>query len=224
MAAVYPGQFKTFSKKVNFIEDVDASHVNQIQDEISAIERTLGANPHLDVGMYAPGRVINYGTVSNRIAEVARGTDIPVCSVKATPNKQKFENRKPELVDFHSVNYDTHGMHRSSPVNGIYCPRSGIYNITAYLHVIGEPIRVYTNNTAILRIFKTAYNYNSDHHVMAHEHIMPPGTRSQILLSVSTTIHWKQSHWLGVEFWNAYRSPSLYLDAATLTATFVRDL
>lgn len=43
MAAVFPKGIASFTVKRNLLDDVDASHINRMQDEIVAIESTLGA-------------------------------------------------------------------------------------------------------------------------------------------------------------------------------------
>ena len=43
--ASYPGSVKVFSTHVNTSEVVDASHPNALQDEVIAIENTLGTSP-----------------------------------------------------------------------------------------------------------------------------------------------------------------------------------
>jgi len=43
MTASYPSSVRTFSPKQDDIQNVMAAHVNDLQDEVSAIERTLGA-------------------------------------------------------------------------------------------------------------------------------------------------------------------------------------
>lgn len=45
MSAAYPGAIKTFATHVNLTEIVDASHPNDLQAEVVAIESTLGLNP-----------------------------------------------------------------------------------------------------------------------------------------------------------------------------------
>lgn len=44
MAASYPGSIKSFTTKVNNVDTVDASHINDLQDEVVAIETALGAS------------------------------------------------------------------------------------------------------------------------------------------------------------------------------------
>ena len=45
MAASYPGSIKSFTTKVNLVDTVDASHVNDLQLEVAALETELGINP-----------------------------------------------------------------------------------------------------------------------------------------------------------------------------------
>lgn len=43
MAADFPTTVKTFTTKANNVDTIDASHVNDIQDEVNAVETLLGA-------------------------------------------------------------------------------------------------------------------------------------------------------------------------------------
>lgn len=42
MAAIYPGSVRIFSTKVDLVDTVMASHVNLLQDEVTAVQTTLG--------------------------------------------------------------------------------------------------------------------------------------------------------------------------------------
>jgi len=44
MAASYPASVKSFTTKVDNVDDVEAAHINSVQEEIVAIETALGAN------------------------------------------------------------------------------------------------------------------------------------------------------------------------------------
>ncbi len=44
MAASYPGSLKTFTTKSNLVDLVDASHINDLQLEVAAIETELGTD------------------------------------------------------------------------------------------------------------------------------------------------------------------------------------
>jgi hypothetical protein len=45
MTSEYPGAIKTFTVKQDNVDDIMASHMNDVQDEISAIQTELGVNP-----------------------------------------------------------------------------------------------------------------------------------------------------------------------------------
>ena len=55
MAATYPSSVKTFTTHVNVTEIIDAGHPNAIQDEVVAIENTLGVSPSLATAASASG-------------------------------------------------------------------------------------------------------------------------------------------------------------------------
>lgn len=44
MAASYPGSIKSFTTKVDAVDDVLAAHVNDLQNEVVAVETALGVN------------------------------------------------------------------------------------------------------------------------------------------------------------------------------------
>lgn len=44
MTATYPGGVKSFTPKTDNVDDVMAVDVNEIQEEVAAIETALGAN------------------------------------------------------------------------------------------------------------------------------------------------------------------------------------
>ena len=65
MTAVYPIAVRNFVEHDDYVEIVDASHVNDLQDEVAAVESTLGLNPQI----YAPDGAAstNYRTVGARL-------------------------------------------------------------------------------------------------------------------------------------------------------------
>ena len=68
MAAVYPGTIKTFTTKVNVADIVDASDPNTLQDEVVAIEATLGVNPSTST---TPSPTGSFNATSNSFASVS---------------------------------------------------------------------------------------------------------------------------------------------------------
>lgn len=65
MSASYPGAIKSFTTKVNNVDTVDASHVNDLQLEVTAIETALGvslANVMTKMKFYSISRAEGSGT------------------------------------------------------------------------------------------------------------------------------------------------------------------
>lgn len=77
MAAAYPSSVKVFTTHVNVTEVIDAGHPNTIQDEVVAIESTLGVTPNLSTtpnpsGTFT-GTSTSYSNVSARLANIETG-------------------------------------------------------------------------------------------------------------------------------------------------------
>ena len=76
MAASYPSSVKAFTTHVNVTEVIDAGHPNSIQDEVIAIESTLGTTPSIATAASASGwanTAIDYTTINGRLANIEKG-------------------------------------------------------------------------------------------------------------------------------------------------------
>ena len=77
MAASYPASTVVFTTKQNIVDIVDASHPNIIQEEIVAIESTLGVSPNLSTTPSASGSFVatstSFASVSARLANLEIG-------------------------------------------------------------------------------------------------------------------------------------------------------
>lgn len=77
MAASYPSSTVVFTTKQNIVDIIDASHPNVVQDEIVAIESTLGVNPNLSTTPSPTGTFVATSTsfvnVSARLANLETG-------------------------------------------------------------------------------------------------------------------------------------------------------
>lgn len=87
MAAVYPNQYRSFTPHKNIVEDVDASHVNNLQDELAAIQQTLGLNPHQDTGLKMS--VNTWSSVAARLDAIQRGRGVPVAYLEKASDSMK---------------------------------------------------------------------------------------------------------------------------------------
>lgn len=79
MPASYPGTLRAFPVHVNTTEVIDASHVNELQDEVTALQTFTGTNPHVSsastgssLGAWASGSR-TYATLADRLANIEAG-------------------------------------------------------------------------------------------------------------------------------------------------------
>lgn len=157
MSAIYPKAVRTFVEHQDDVEIVDASHVNALQDEVTAIEGTLGAQPQI----YAPtGHAPTaYATVGARLdaheAEMATqqsqinsiltasadGWETPAVSVIGYSNPAErvsttlgFIDLGPSNVSWTGVLVDIGDMYVPN-ANIITLPRGGLWLFRASLTV-----------------------------------------------------------------------------------------
>lgn len=75
MAAVYPGSIRVFTTKVNNVDIIDASHPNVLQEEVIALQSTLGVDPQVSSGL--SGTYISTSTeftsVADRLDNIEKG-------------------------------------------------------------------------------------------------------------------------------------------------------
>jgi len=77
MAASYPSAVRSFSTKTNVLDIIDASDPNSLQEEVIAIETSLGINPALSTtpnpssGFTATST--QYSTLAQRLANIENG-------------------------------------------------------------------------------------------------------------------------------------------------------
>lgn len=77
MPASYPSAIRVFSAKVNITDIVDASHPNSVQEEVVAIQTTLGVLPATSTTPSASGTFTAtstaYATLNQRLANIETG-------------------------------------------------------------------------------------------------------------------------------------------------------
>lgn len=123
MPSSYPGSVRTWSTKKNITDDVDASHINDLQDEMYSVQNTLGISPH----MSALG---GYTTVAARLAGIEVGTNTPVISggySGTITNSGVEQNLSLTSEGFDPLNWFTPGSTWQCPIL-----RDGWYRISCY--------------------------------------------------------------------------------------------
>lgn len=87
MAAVYPFQYKSFVAHRDLLDDVAAAHVNNLQDEVAAIQQTLGIAPHQDKNLKMVTN--SWSSVADRLDKMQRGKGIPVIYLSKSSDSYK---------------------------------------------------------------------------------------------------------------------------------------
>lgn len=80
MAASYPSSVRSFSTKRNTLDIVDASDPNSLQEEVIAIESTLGVNPNVSTSPSVNGSFANTATTFASVAARLANIEIGVVS------------------------------------------------------------------------------------------------------------------------------------------------
>jgi hypothetical protein len=77
MAASYPSSIRVFTTKTNVTDVVEASHPNSVQEEVVAIQSTLGASPQVSTAPSSGGAFtatsFSYSSVTARLANIETG-------------------------------------------------------------------------------------------------------------------------------------------------------
>lgn len=77
MTATYPGTVRPFTVKRDDFDTVYAADVDSLQDEVVAIESTLGTNPNISTTVSASGTFnavsTSYSTLNARLANIEAG-------------------------------------------------------------------------------------------------------------------------------------------------------
>jgi hypothetical protein len=93
MTASYPASVRSFSTKRNTLDIIDASDPNGIQEEVVAIQATLGVSPNLSTAPSSSGTfataATTFSTISARLANIETGivSDAHTQYIKRTGNE-----------------------------------------------------------------------------------------------------------------------------------------
>jgi hypothetical protein len=136
--ASYPGSVANFTTK-NDGEVVYGSHVNALQDEVKALETSLGLVPSK---MTFPwdGSSVDLGTLSARVAAVQAGA--PVAGVQATVAQAPLgSGLSRTVVAYNSTPFPPFPSSMGPDGAGnVYIPVNGVYTVTANVHFFNNGI------------------------------------------------------------------------------------
>jgi hypothetical protein len=89
MAAVYPGQYTPWLVHKDISDTVYAVHVNNLQDEVAALQQTMGLTPHLDKTGIKMQKTA-WASVADRLDGVQRGQGVP--AIYLSKSTDSFKN------------------------------------------------------------------------------------------------------------------------------------
>lgn len=92
MPASYPLAVRPFLAKTNVIDIIDASHPNSLQEEVVAIESTIGLNPALSTSPSPTGTFISTSTQFNTLVQRLSNIEIGVVADTHTQYVKKAGN------------------------------------------------------------------------------------------------------------------------------------
>ncbi|WP_019629588.1 hypothetical protein [Actinomadura atramentaria] len=139
--ATYPKGVKTFEPKKDYVDDVLAAHVNLLQDEIRAIQQTIGIEPTLLGPKVNPSRdprptggTRTYKDIRDRLRGLTWNEERPAI---VTSIKPQWVRSNPYLVD----DWPLKVTNFSAPMGGfdkggrgILIPESGLWLLTGYVY------------------------------------------------------------------------------------------
>jgi len=130
MSASYPKAIKTFTTKHDFTDDVNAVDVNDLQDEVKAMQSVLGIMPLTQMNK-DPAQTIPWTTVAGRLDALEAGLTKPVFSTWNNDKVQVVKNVvKFVTLDAPSAANDPLGWYNGT--TGFRINRTGWYHINGY--------------------------------------------------------------------------------------------
>jgi len=127
MSASYPRAIKVFTAKHDYTDDVMAAHVNDLQDEVVALETILGVNPNLlDSDDLEP-----MASLAARLSALESGRTIPAFDMWEN-TIQSVAKDVVQYVPFPTPLPNNDPFHWYNGVNGFRVNKTGWYHINGY--------------------------------------------------------------------------------------------
>lgn len=147
MVASYPNQVRSFTNKRDNVDTNYAAHINDLQDEVAAIEAVLGVSPQKDSTINGVG--MDYGTVAARIAALSsRGIDRPYVAVGCSG--MSLASGVTQLMYFNIEYQDPMGWFvPSTNTFAVFIQRTGLYVINADITYDGSASSINQNTVRV---------------------------------------------------------------------------
>ena len=183
--AVFPRGIKSFPIHKNLLDDVKAEHVNDLQDEVVAIQEVLGPlvnevnelNLEMDQDEADDAGVLRqitlkFKSIGDQLTALRRGSHIPVFAAATTDKWFPGEEAGPtvpyRLLSFGKPATDTHKAYNGY---GLTLPKTGFWLIRAQTNwdVYQEPLSAgYGTYSSVISM-----NGHGNSSVVRHEHYNP---------------------------------------------------
>lgn len=140
--SVFPRGIKSFVTHKNLIDDVKAEHINDLQDEVVAIEEVLGPlinevnelNLEMDQDNLADAAALKstlqkFKNLADQLLAIKRGTHIPVFQCGLAQVNIPAETLNGSTVGYRRLNLNVLNVDSHSSYNGygLTLPRTGFY-------------------------------------------------------------------------------------------------
>lgn len=126
----YPQAIRSFTQKRDYTDDVMASHVNDLQDEVKALQTILGVMPHNDSSLTST--VVGWADLKTRFKSMAEGDQVHAWQAFMSTSVNVGANQpNTHAVPFGApgVGSDIFGLWNGT---GVTIKRAGWYNVTLY--------------------------------------------------------------------------------------------
>ncbi|KJK55526.1 hypothetical protein UK12_28080 [Saccharothrix sp. ST-888] len=241
---MYPVSVKTFAVRTDTVDTVFASNVNDVQNEIQAVEQTLGVSPHVWAGApvgrplsalatTTPFQAATYTSVGARLDAV----QTQVAALTQIANQQLYPVNAPQQPAatiqctgqmttpgvgawqpflWSGTSYDPAGMYQGGA--DVLCPQSGWYQVSVSVWVpVAQVVGLHHANARVLV---------SGAEVATGASHAQPGTVDTHRVSVSWGGPWRAGQTLQVQVSHAPADANntQLLALATLSLSYQRSI
>jgi hypothetical protein len=230
--AVFPRGIKSFVVHKNLIDDVKAEHINDIQDEIVAIEASLGAlfneveeiNSEIDQdNLNDDARLKSTNTqftnIAAQLAAIRKGTHIPVFQAGLAQVMIPNENLGPSVsyrkLTLNILNVDSHKCYNGY---GLTLPRTGFYLMRAQINWDSGVTPVEPGFGTFTGVISVGGNSGWATDRQEHQHSELRGVHNNVTFLGYAARGSKV--WVGV---NQNSGRSVKINSAYLSSTLIRD-
>lgn len=230
--AVFPRGIKSFLTHKNLIDDVKAEHINDLQDEVVAIQEVLGPlvnevdelnlemdQDNLDDAATLKSNLQKFKSLGDQLLAIRRGTHIPVFQAGLAqvwiPNQQLSPTVGYRRLNMNTLNVDSHKQYNGY---GLTLPRTGFYLIRSQVNWDSGVVPVepgFGTYTGVISVGGTT-SWATDR--QEHNHSNLRGVHNNM-----TFLGYAKRGWQVFVGVNQNSDRSIKINSAYLSSTMIRD-